>query len=170
MTASFSVKHICACVLLVVCYFWVIRLLAVKSVKSFLSGYNGCSLGHSVVVLSRSDSWLPRGLWLGLKNAFGDGQWCKMLSLCNCIDFFPSLLPLTQFTLCHVEILSNGLCFYSNVCFHLWCFNGCSVFFGRLPSLRCVLFAGVTPTHYLPVHGSYWSTFFIFIIFLFSNM
>lgn len=23
---------------------------------------------------SRSDSWLPRGLWPGLKNAFRDGQ------------------------------------------------------------------------------------------------
>lgn len=31
--------------------------------------------------------------------------------------------------------------------------------------LRCVLFAQVTPTHLLPVRGSYWWTFFFFFFF-----
>lgn len=140
------------------CYFWLMRLLG------RYVGSSGCSLGHSVSVVVLSHSWqlvTQRSVaWFG-KNGSGDGQWCKVLSP----------LPQTQFTLCKdhcdVEVLSNGLCFYTSTCFRLWYFNGYSVFLGRQSSLRCVLFALVTPTHNLPVQGSHWPIFLL--LFFFSS-
>lgn len=49
--------------------------------------------------------WFPRGLWSGLKNALVDGQWCKVLSMSNRLDFFPLSFLLTQFCFCKVTVV-----------------------------------------------------------------
>lgn len=102
------------------------------------------------------DSWSPRGLWLGLKNGSGEGQWCKVLSLSNCIHpphRHSSLSVEATVMWTHERVFPSLLL--------LW-FS--SVFSGRPSGLRCVLFALLLPARYPPMQASHWLTF-LFIFF-----
>ena len=143
------------------CYPWLMCL----CVNGLLSGckHNGCSPGHSaVVVLSqswrlvaqRSVAWF----WKMLLGPVSGVRCCHCVT--RLIYFPPPLLPPTDTVLA----LSCGGFVKWTLCPRERAFSVSGTFFlmvilfplAGVQLLRCVLFAQVTPTHQLPVRGSYW--------------